>query len=174
MGAVSNALASLPVGRPLSDDPRRDTHGLQSNCQTLLAIGNRKSPVGYMLASVTFAGGQPTSPPTSTTALRRMLSNADEAACPDACFRPVGLAVDGTRGRVFMSSDATGDIWILAPADVTTGTPTIGSGDDDDDDDAAAAASGSAGARAFGDGGVGRSGLTLLACLLAAIAAGTV
>lgn len=129
-----------------------------------------------MLASVAFADGQPTDPSTSTTALRRMLSNADLGACPDACFRPVGLAVDhGAGGRVFMSSDATGDIWVLAPADFSTGTPTVGGGDDDDDavdgdGDAVAATPGNAGAKGFGGG----AGLTLSAGLLVTLAVGAI
>lgn len=41
------------------------------------------------------------------------MTNADNSKCPDSCFRPVGLALDD-QGRIFMSSDATGEIYILA------------------------------------------------------------
>lgn len=41
------------------------------------------------------------------------MTNADNSKCPDSCFRPVGLALD-SKGRVFMSSDSTGEIYVLA------------------------------------------------------------
>lgn len=89
--------------------------------------GNRDNPAGYKLSAVAFSGGQPTEPPTSTTAAVSILSNADNGACPDGCFRPVGLVVDGQE-RVYMSSDSTGEIWVLKQADVSTGTPVGGGG----------------------------------------------
>jgi hypothetical protein len=48
--------------------------------------------------------------------------NPDNSACPDGCFRPVGLAWD-SNGRLFMSSDATGEIYMIIRSD---GTPTSG------------------------------------------------
>lgn len=41
-----------------------------------------------------------------------MLTNADITACPDGCFRPAGLAFDGS-GRLWMTSDSTGEIYVL-------------------------------------------------------------
>lgn len=77
-----------------------------------------------MLSSVAFTNGQPVEASNSTTSLRNILSNADNSACPDSCFRPVGLALD-SQGRLFMSSDSTGEIYVLAQAEVTaTGDPT--------------------------------------------------
>ncbi|KAK7931366.1 soluble quino protein glucose dehydrogenase [Apiospora marii] len=88
---------------------------------------NRDNPAGYKLSTIAFSDGQPTEPPTSTTATSNILSNADNSACPDGCFRPVGLAVDG-QGRVYMSSDTTGEIWVLKQSDISTGTPVGGGG----------------------------------------------
>lgn len=58
------------------------------------------------------SNGEPTAASTSTTALQDVLSPADINNCPSQCARPVGLALDG-EGRVFMSSDTTGEIWVL-------------------------------------------------------------
>lgn len=95
--------------------------------------GNRNDPVGYKLSVVSFANGQPVEPPTSTTAAKDILSNADLSACPGKCFRPVGLAIDD-KGRIFMSSDSTGEIYVLQKGDMTalgggssaTSTPNVG------------------------------------------------
>ena len=73
-------------------------------------------PVGYKLSVVEFADGEPLQPNTSTTAAVDVVSNADLTKCPDSCFRPVGLAWD-SQGRLFMSSDATGEIYMILRAD---------------------------------------------------------
>ncbi len=85
-------------------------------------------PVGYKLSVIPFANGQPTDGPTSTTATRDVLSSPDLTKCPGGCFRPVGLAIDNL-GRIFMTSDSTGEIYVLQKADMTAlgGNPT-GSG----------------------------------------------
>ena len=78
---------------------------------------NSEPPVGYKLSVVEFADGEPTEPSTSLTAARDVVSNADVTRCGDVqCFRPVGLAWD-QRGRLFMSSDATGEIYMVMRAD---------------------------------------------------------
>lgn len=81
---------------------------------------DRSDPVGYKLSSVAFGAedGQPASPADSTTATADILSNPDLSSCPDGCFRPVGLAWDA-QGRLFLSSDATGDIFVLQQAEAT-------------------------------------------------------
>lgn len=80
---------------------------------------NRDEPVGYKLSVVSFANGEPVEAADSTEAAVDILSNADNTKCKAGkCFRPVGLAIDG-KGRVFMSSDATGDIWVLQRAEFT-------------------------------------------------------
>ncbi len=85
--------------------------------------------MGYKLSSLAFSNGQPVDPPSSTTAAKDILSNSDLSACPGKCFRPVGLAMDG-KGRVYVSSDSTGEIYVLQKADMTAlgGGSATGSG----------------------------------------------
>ena len=73
---------------------------------------NRDDPVGYKVSVVEFAGGEPLDASDSMTAATDIFSNADNSACPDNCFRPVGLAWDAN-GRLFMSSDSTGEIYVI-------------------------------------------------------------
>lgn len=64
----------------------------------------------------------------SSTALIDVMANADNANCPDNCFRPVGLAWD-SQGRLFMSSDSTNEIYVIARSDGSSAndaTPTLG------------------------------------------------
>jgi len=78
---------------------------------------NREDPIGYKLSLVQFDGkGSPVAPANSTTAATDILSNPDLSACPSSCFRPVGLAWDA-QGRLFMSSDATGEIYVITKED---------------------------------------------------------
>lgn len=71
--------------------------------------------------------GTPVAPSDSNSATSDVLSNADLSRCPDSCFRPVGLAWDG-QGRLFMSSDSTGEIYVLQRFEMSatgcTGTAT--------------------------------------------------
>lgn len=55
------------------------------------------------------------------------MSNPDLAVCPDNCFRPVGLAMDA-QGRMFMSSDSTNEIWVLAEASTSTSDDGVATG----------------------------------------------
>ncbi|KAK4151580.1 L-sorbosone dehydrogenase [Chaetomidium leptoderma] len=75
---------------------------------------DRSSPVGYRMSSIAFnaATGEPVAAPDSNDALTDVLTNRDNKACPDGCFRPVGMAFDGA-GRLWMSSDSTGEIYVL-------------------------------------------------------------
>lgn len=96
---------------------------------------NRDSPIGYELSVVEFANGEPLAANTSREAAVPIMSNqgknqhsmgdfhleankssSDLSACPDGCFRPVGLAWD-PNGRLFMSSDATGEVYMIVRAD---------------------------------------------------------
>lgn len=53
---------------------------------------------------------------TSNSSAIDVVSNPDLSKCPDDCMRPVGIAWD-PQGRLFMSSDATGEIWVVARED---------------------------------------------------------
>ncbi|OBU01675.1 hypothetical protein VE01_00221 [Pseudogymnoascus verrucosus] len=88
---------------------------------------NSPIPVGYRVAMIDFANGQPVAAADSQTAAVDLFTNSDITKCPSACFRPAGLFLDGT-GRLFVSSDATGEIWILGPTSSTTPTPPATSG----------------------------------------------
>ncbi|KAK6851229.1 hypothetical protein PG987_000863 [Apiospora arundinis] len=135
---------------------------------------NRDNPAGYKLSTVAFSNGEPTEPPTSKKATTNILANADNGACPDACFRPVGLALDG-QGRVYMSSDTTGEIWVLKQSEISTGTPVGGGGVGGGTATPSGTGNGAPGGGRYG--GIRRSvfvpgtaawglGLTVLACMM--------
>jgi glucose/arabinose dehydrogenase len=92
-------------------DIKFDTNGTQAWI-SFHGSWNRDDPVGYKVSVVEFADGEPVDGRNSTTAATDIVSNADESVCPDNCFRPVGLAWDGN-GRLFMSSDSTGEIYVI-------------------------------------------------------------
>ena len=75
--------------------------------------------------------GSPTALANSNTAAVDVVSNANLTACPGSCFRPVGLAWD-SQGRLYMSSDSTGEIYVVTKedgsgvADVSRATTTDG------------------------------------------------
>ena len=83
---------------------------------------DKTNPVGYSLSSIAFDGakGDPIAPVDSTSALTDILSNPDHTKCPSGCLRPAGLAIDST-GRLFMTGDSTGEIYVFSKA---SGTPT--------------------------------------------------
>lgn len=78
---------------------------------------DRKSPVGYSLGSIAFRNGEPVAPPTSRDAVSDVMWNEALSDCPDKCFRPVGLAWSGDNRRLFMTSDSTGEIYVLTRAE---------------------------------------------------------
>ncbi|KAJ4354520.1 uncharacterized protein N0V89_006257 [Didymosphaeria variabile] len=78
---------------------------------------NRDEPIGYKLSYIAFDGaGSPVANSTSNSSAVDVVSNPDLSKCPDECVRPVGLAWD-SEGRLFMSSDATGEIWVVTRED---------------------------------------------------------
>jgi hypothetical protein len=78
---------------------------------------NRDDPIGYKLSYIAFDGaGSPVANASSNASAIDVVSNADLSKCPDKCFRPVGLAWD-SEGRLFMSSDSTGEIWVVTRED---------------------------------------------------------
>ncbi|KAK1831081.1 soluble quino protein glucose/sorbosone dehydrogenase [Podospora conica] len=76
---------------------------------------NRDEPVGYDLGVVRFdAGtGEPVDGPESREAVVQVLGNKDVKGCPGSCFRPVGVVVEEEGGRVFMTSDSTGEVYVV-------------------------------------------------------------
>ncbi|KAL6705283.1 hypothetical protein ACN47E_007093 [Coniothyrium glycines] len=78
---------------------------------------NLARPDGFRLSRVAFnpQTGQPVEPVTSTNAALDIMWNPNNANCPNRCFRPVGLAWD-TKGRLFMTSDNTNEIWVIGGA----------------------------------------------------------
>ena len=83
---------------------------------------NRKVPVGYKLSLVNFQeNGDPVEASDSNTAALDIVSNMDNTACPNNCLRPVAMAFD-TQGRIFMSSDASGEIYLVTRNAAANGT----------------------------------------------------
>lgn len=92
----------------------------------LTLIRDRTTPVGYKVSMIPFgADGQPIANSDSNTAAIDILMNADNSACPQNCFRPAGIAFD-SQGRLFVSSDATGEIYVVIKDQVgsANGSPT--------------------------------------------------
>ncbi|ODA76348.1 hypothetical protein RJ55_08194 [Drechmeria coniospora] len=74
---------------------------------------NRQPPKGYRLSRVTFADGFPVKAKDSQDAEEKIMWNADETQCPRMCFRPVGLALEPDGKRLFMTSDSTGELFVM-------------------------------------------------------------
>ncbi|KAI9763055.1 MAG: hypothetical protein M1840_000946 [Geoglossum simile] len=101
---------------------------------------NRDIPVGYKLSVISFSGGFPTAPSDSNNSTTDVLSIANSITCPHGslagipdsypCFRPVGLAWDKNE-RLFMSSDATGEIWVISKRNEVAPAPTTSEGSAD-------------------------------------------
>jgi glucose/arabinose dehydrogenase len=76
----------------------------------------------------------PTSKANANDAEEHLMWNADNADCPGACFRPVGLVLDKD-GRVYMTSDSSGELYVVtgtqkqgAPNTMATEEPDAQSG----------------------------------------------
>lgn len=99
--------------------------------RTLTWFRDRTDPSGYKVSLISFAdGGEPVAPANSNTSYTDIVANANNTACPGNCFRPVGLAFD-SQGRMFFSSDASGEIYVVTKdetANGTTGSSSSGSG----------------------------------------------
>lgn len=81
------------------------------------AFRNREDPIGYKVSFIRFDGnGSPTASSNSTIAAVDIVSNPNLSECPDNCFRPAGMAWD-SQGRLFFSSDATGEIYVITRED---------------------------------------------------------
>ena len=73
---------------------------------------NRNPGDGYRLSKVDFTNGEPVSASDDSKAEVPLMWNTDNARCPSGCFRPAGLAFDKA-GRLFMTSDSTGELYVL-------------------------------------------------------------
>ncbi|GAB0132525.1 hypothetical protein EsDP_00000958 [Epichloe bromicola] len=78
---------------------------------------NRKPPNGYRLSRVAYSKGFPEADKHSDTAEQELMWNANNTACPKKCFRPVGLVFDGTGKRLFMTSDSSGELYVVTGTD---------------------------------------------------------
>jgi hypothetical protein len=78
---------------------------------------NRDAPAGYKLSYVEFSSekGEPVAERDSLDSVRDVLTPPDVSVCNQRgkCFRPVGLALDESGERLFVSSDSTGEIWVV-------------------------------------------------------------
>ena len=123
---------------------------------------NRDTPIGYKLSLVEFNGkGEPVDASSSTTAARDIMSNANVSACAsdgNPCFRPVGLAWD-SKGRLFMSSDATGEIYVITRTD---GNATSAAGSTVNGTVPSATGSGAASQTATSNANGSQAGISLL------------
>ncbi|KAH7312226.1 soluble quino protein glucose/sorbosone dehydrogenase [Stachybotrys elegans] len=98
---------------------------------------NREDPVGYRVSRVEFGeDGQPTAAHSSMDAAIDVLTNPSLDNCPDNCFRPAGLAWD-SEGRLWMTSDSTGEIFVIVRDSESNGNGN-GNGNGDDNDSAGA------------------------------------
>ena len=82
---------------------------------------DRTDPVGYKVSLISFANGGPVAPANSNTSYVDIFANANNTVCPENCFRPVGLAFD-SQGRMFVSSDASGEIYVVTKDETANGT----------------------------------------------------
>ncbi|KAL8942748.1 MAG: hypothetical protein Q9216_001496 [Gyalolechia sp. 2 TL-2023] len=88
---------------------------------------DRTDPVGYKLSVIPFANGEPVAAPDNKTAAVDILTNTDNSRCPQNCFRPVGITFD-RQGRLFMSSDATGEIYMVMKDQSSQGNTATSTG----------------------------------------------
>ena len=72
---------------------------------------------------IPFNNGEPVDGPDSKTAAIDIFGNQDNSKCPQGCLRPVGIAFD-QQGRMFVSSDATGEIYVVMRDTNSAGAPT--------------------------------------------------
>ena len=84
---------------------------------------DRTNPVGYKVAVVPFENGKPVAASDNNTAATDIFTNVDNSRCPTNCFRPAGLAFD-SQGRLFVSSDASGEIYVVVKDQTANGTST--------------------------------------------------
>ena len=96
------------------------------------------------------------------------MSNKDVTVCYDEdCFRPAGLAWDN-EGRLFMSSDQTGEIYAILRADGSN-TSSAGSGETGSIPSGGGGSGGSGGGNGGSGGGGSSSAASLSMSVLAVV-----
>lgn len=84
---------------------------------TLHGSWNRVPPTGYKVVTIPgkVSGGawSPIAPLSSTTGYTDLLTNQDVNACSAGCWRPVGLAWQKGSKKLYVSSDATGEVFVM-------------------------------------------------------------
>ena len=89
---------------------------------------DRTNPSGYKMSMIKFANGEPIAAANSNSSYMDIFANVDNSKCPDNCFRPVGIAIDKL-GRLFVSSDGTGEVYVVTRDEASSGTaPASGGG----------------------------------------------
>ncbi|KAG9086431.1 hypothetical protein FS749_003655 [Ceratobasidium sp. UAMH 11750] len=75
---------------------------------------NRQPPTGYKVVRIPWAanGSGPAAVPSSKTGYETVVGAPDPSKCPNQCVRPVGVVFD-QYGRMIVSSDATGEVFIV-------------------------------------------------------------
>ena len=120
---------------------------------------DRTNPVGYKVAVIPFANGEPVAKADNNTAATDIFANVDNLQCPGSCFRPAGLAFDA-QGRMFVASDASGELYVVVREANATGQPTGVGGASATGSTGAPGASATATAGASSDGNtLGRTGV---------------
>jgi hypothetical protein len=98
-------------------------NNMKMNLKLLTDCRDRTNPIGYKLSVIPFSNGEPVAASDNNTATTDILANQNNSVCPSQCFRPVGIAFD-SQGRLFMSSDATGEIYVVVKEGSTSATQT--------------------------------------------------
>lgn len=94
---------------------------------------NRDEPAGYKLSLIPWNGesGEPTASREDRDNYEDVLRNEDTGNCDSGgCFRPVGVRVD-KRGRVWMGSDSTGELFLLRRGGRTGGGESGGGSEEE-------------------------------------------
>ncbi len=89
----------------------------------LIISRDKTAPVGYKVVALDFKDGSPVAAADSMTAAQDIFANKDNSVCPGSCFRPVGLALDAA-GRLWVASDSSGELYVLAKTGASTASPT--------------------------------------------------
>ncbi|RPA77430.1 soluble quino protein glucose dehydrogenase [Ascobolus immersus RN42] len=116
--ALESHTAPLDIKFYKPDDCAKSNFGCDFNNTAFITqhgSWNRPDPAGYAVGYIHFTdnGAEPrASVKQSEDAFQAILEPEDEDACPDDCFRPVGIAFDKD-GRMFVTSDSTGELVVI-------------------------------------------------------------